>query len=481
MLSGFKTSFLIIVLFFFGLSVLSAQSQDELNRKKYFKYFQWRDSTFIPDPQYINQYNPAKPVWIPISEVVGSNIALNLFNNYVLGAPHARISFESIKHNFQHRWDWDADNLITNMWGHPFQGAIYYNLARSGGYGYWPSLGITAFGSWQWELFMEIEPPAINDFVMTSLGGALYGETFYRLSSLIISEGTSGAARFWRELAAGIYNPGRLFNRLVYGRSKRHLDIYLYEKEPNIGELGFGLNNVAEGTRFREGKKNPMITLNYRYGQPFLKNTYKPLDYFSLYVALNLKNQPGLGQFRIHGIVNGKQKTLSEGHQLLWGLFQYIDYLHNNVYEIAGVSFGPGLAYRNYAMKKHHLAALVNAAFMPMSAANSDYAPNYKVEALDSARTYNMGMGASAKIKLLWVFPVGQLTVNYSFWWVHTLHGAPGDEKIGILEPVFQIYVTRRWFIGLQYLLYHRRGIYRDYDNVNIRNNEQRLFFGFKF
>ncbi|HID38292.1 MAG TPA: DUF3943 domain-containing protein [Calditrichaeota bacterium] len=46
------------------------------------------------------------------------------------------MSFESIKNNFQHRWDWDADNLITNMWGHPFQGAIYYNLARSSGYGY---------------------------------------------------------------------------------------------------------------------------------------------------------------------------------------------------------------------------------------------------------------------------------------------------------------------------------------------------------
>ena len=474
---------ILIGIFFLQINIncLPAQQDFAVSKQPSLNFLQWRDSTYIPDPKTVQKLNPIKPIWVPFLEALASNVALNLFNNYIVGAPHARISFESVKNNFSHRWDWDADNLITNMWGHPFQGAIYYNLARSSGYGYWTSLGVTAFGSWQWELFMEVEPPAINDFVMTSLGGALYGEAFYRLSSLIISESTKGTKRFWKELAAGIYNPGRLINRLIYGRVNRHIDISLYEKEPNIGELGFGLNNVAEGAGFHEGKKNPMVTLNYRYGQPFLKRTYKPLDYFNLYVAINLKNQPVLGQFRIHGIVNGKQKTISGKHQLLWGLFQYIDYLHNNVYEIAGVSIGPGIAYRSLAFKRHHLAGLINFAFMPMAAANSDYAPNYKVEALDSARTYNMGLGSSAKIRLYWVFPLGQLTINYSYWWVHTLQGAPGDEKIGILEPVLQVYLTRRWFIGLQYLLYHRRGIYKDYDNINYRNNEQRIFFGFRF
>ncbi|HID39058.1 MAG TPA: DUF3943 domain-containing protein [Calditrichaeota bacterium] len=471
-----------ILLIVIPVSLLPAQEKNNFYTDVTKKNIFWRDTSLTPDPALVEKYNPDKSPWTPFAEAISINIALNLFNNYVTGATYARISFESIRNNFKGGWDWDADNLITNMWGHPFQGAIYYNFARSSGYGYWTSLGVTAFGSWQWEFFMEIEPPAINDFIMTTFGGAMYGEMFYRFSNLILNESLSGGKRFWRELGAGIYNPGRLINRLIYGRSGRIVEEQLYEIEPNVGELTFGVNNVADNLDFKNGDRNFMVTLNYLYGRAFLKRSYKPMDYFRFKFVLNFGgNQPGLGQFRIHGIVLGKQKTVGNGHKLLRGLFQYIDFLHNNVYEIAGYSAALGIAWRSPYDKKHTFIANMNIGIMPMSAANSDYAPNYVVETLDSARTYNMGAGGSARFSFSWIFPIGSLSFDYSFWWVHTLQGAPGDEYIGILEPKLKFRITRHWVIGLQYLLYHRRGIYADYNNIDLRNNEQRLFLGYRF
>ena len=470
-----------LILIVCPLLSFSQNASDRISEQKTTSLF-WRGTVYIPPPELVERFNPPQPVWLPFAEALGSNIALNLFNNYVLGAHHARISFESVKNNFKGGWDWDADNLITNMFGHPFQGAVYYNFARSSGYGYWTSLGVTAFGSWQWEFFMEIEPPAINDFIMTSFGGAMYGEMFYRFSDLILNESLSGSKRFWRELAAGIYNPGRLFNRLIYGRASRYLEEDLYESQPNVGEITIGPNNVAEGTDLQNGDKNLVFTLNYLYGQPFRSRTYKPMDYFRFTTLLNFGGkQPVLGQFRIHGIIVGKQKSLGDGNRLLWGLFQYIDYLKNNVYELAGYSLAPGIAFRTPTSKKHILITNLNLGVMPMGAANSDYAPHYKVEALDSARTYNMGWGASARASLSWLFPLGTFNLDYSFWWVHTLQGAPGDEYIGILEPKIRFRLTRHLNIGLQYLLYHRRGIYAEYDNIYLRNNEQRLFLSYRF
>jgi hypothetical protein len=59
------------------------------------------------------------------------------------------------------------------------------------------------------------------------------------MSNLIIDESLTGSARVWNEIGAGIFNPGRLFNRLIYGRTARTTTKKLYEKRLFLGELGF--------------------------------------------------------------------------------------------------------------------------------------------------------------------------------------------------------------------------------------------------
>jgi hypothetical protein len=75
---------------------------------------------YVPDPALVNEFNPRKPLWIPIVESIGLNLALGAFNAYVTQSEFAKISFKTIKHNHEMGWATDADALITNMFAHPF-------------------------------------------------------------------------------------------------------------------------------------------------------------------------------------------------------------------------------------------------------------------------------------------------------------------------------------------------------------------------
>lgn len=325
-----KTFLSILLLIFISFQVITAQSlyssgQDSLISSK----------SYVPDPALVEKYNPRKPLWTPFAEAVGLNLALGAFNTYIGKSEFAKISFKTVEHNFERGWATDADEFSTNMFAHPFHGAMYYNFSRSSGYNFYTSLGVAAFGSWQWEFFMENEPPAFNDWVMTSYGGSMLGEMFYRLSNLILDESKIGWPRFWNELAAGVFNPGRLFNRLIYGRATRITNEKLYERQPFLGEVAFGMNNVAEGANLKDGTRNPMFTLDFAYGKLFSKKSFKPFDFFKFNAALSFgSNTPLFAQLRLYNIFAGKVvKTANDG-RFLYGIFGHYDYLENNVYEV---------------------------------------------------------------------------------------------------------------------------------------------------
>ena len=90
-----------------------------------------------------------------------------------------------------------------------------------------------------------------------------------------------------------------------------------------------------------------------------------------------------------------------------------------------------------------------------------------------------MGPGAHAKMEHFLRFSFGTLYLGYSFWWIHTWDGAPGDEFIGMLTPQLKVHIYKRWFLGLEWRLYHRVGIYDDFPDRDYRNNEQRLFIAY--
>ncbi len=467
----------IFVLFFlcqFFVGLLFAQGSFNL------KHNNSESSLFTPNrtnesEKLRNKLNPRKPLWFPISEAIGLNLGLGAFNTYVTKHDFAKISFKTIKRNFERGFSWDGDNFEGNMFAHPFHGTIYYNLSRSSGYSFWASYGVAALGSLQWEFFMENTPPAFNDWIMTPVGGSLIGEVFYRLSNLIIDESTSGSERFWRELGAGIFNPGRLFNRLISGRTSRIASNNLYEKEPVSFNLGLGMNNVADGTNFENGEKNLILAFDFHYGDPFGKKTFKPFDTFRLYIEFNFWRQPFLGRFRLYGILAGKRISIEGGGKLVYGIFGHFDYLRTDLYQVGGVSIGGGLLFRTPRSNDLEFIFSGHLAALPMGAANSEYAESFEVEYLDEVKNYNMGPGAHSKVEAAIKANWFALKLNYSSWWIHTATGALGDEFIHILAPKLTFFLNDVLSLGLIYLLFHRSGVYDDFPDVDLTNNEQRI------
>ena len=74
-----------------------------------------------------------KHFWRAGAETIGFNIGLWAFDRYVLDGHYAYISWNTIKENFKHGFEWDDDHLHTNMFDHPYNGSIFFNAGRSNG------------------------------------------------------------------------------------------------------------------------------------------------------------------------------------------------------------------------------------------------------------------------------------------------------------------------------------------------------------
>ena len=131
-----------------------------------------------------------------------SNFVPWLVHELPPGQSENRISQLSVRswwRNLETGWQWDDNAVQWNFFAHPAQGSLYFNAARSNGYGYWTGLLFAALGSFQWECCGETHYMSLNDWITTSIGGAAVGETMYRLSSwcsttrLVVASGCCGS------------------------------------------------------------------------------------------------------------------------------------------------------------------------------------------------------------------------------------------------------------------------------------------------
>ncbi|HQF56777.1 MAG TPA: DUF3943 domain-containing protein, partial [Fibrobacteria bacterium] len=158
------------------------------------------------------------PSWIaPTMQIFGINMAMGSVNRFVRDVEYAKIDRETIWHNLSSEWVWDDNNFEVNQIGHPVQGSLYYSAARANGHGYLMGLAYTTLGSIHWEYFMETEPPALNDLITTRMGGAMIGETTWRLAELLSGESTGERVGWLRKSGAFLVNPMFGMDRLING------------------------------------------------------------------------------------------------------------------------------------------------------------------------------------------------------------------------------------------------------------------------
>lgn len=393
------------------------------------------DSTESPHP------------WRAVGEVALANGMIHLTGRYLMNEPYAKTALHSIRRNLNSGFVWDDDNFLLNHVGHPTEGTLYYNAARSSGMNFWQSLPFVFAGSLMWEMAGEREKPSINDMITTTVVGAGLGEVTHRLAGRIIREQEHGPRRFFREVSAALINPAQGFNRLVTGRAWkiRHDDRAALEEhdghpadekaddDSDAPRLMLGGSYLAASDDFQNGRVLPFFAFSIDYGQAADGEQHHiPYDFFTGEAALNFgKGQP----FASHLQVTGRlcSMPIADNRQMVGelGLYQFFDYenyeLKDSTHtapfpygEMASVGPGitlvmPQLTPVLSAEQRFYVKGIV------LGASKTDY---YHVD----KRSYNYGSGyGSAMMSRLKWQKVGMVQLDADYLHLYTISDKWGD------------------------------------------------------
>lgn len=372
--------------------------------------------------------------WLAAAEVFGINAFVWSFDRFATNSDFARINIKTIHNNIKTGFVWDNDRLSTNHFAHPYHGNLYFNSARSNGLNFWQSLPYSIGGSLMWEVCAEIEPPALNDWIATSLAGACIGEIAHRSSAIILDDSKTGWARFGREASAFLVNPIGGLNRIISGDAfKTRRDQYLYhdfEGTPLDMSISVGNRHLCDESKFFRGENNPYLQFYLEYGDAYDDTKTAPYDFFSLEVTAGLSsNQPLFSSVQLLGRLY--EKTIDTGNDeamASWGIYQHYNYydshpvkkgLNQTPFRLSEtVSVGPGVSVllpKTGIVDKLEQRFFVSAILL--GASKSDY-----LSILN--RDYNMGNGFSLKSKTFIEFAkTARLILNAKYYHIFTWKG----------------------------------------------------------
>src|SRR5512140_208689 len=223
------------------------------------------------------------------------------YDRYVSKADFAYISIETVKENFRNGFGYDRDDFNTNQASHPFHGSLYFNAARTNGYGYWESGAFTLAGSFLWECCMENTQPSINDIVNTTFGGMSRGEMAHRLGVMLRDNKATGLERVWREAAGAIVDPMGAFNRLVHGEMGSQFsnpDERFPSRFSVVADLGY--QHVGAGAA---DPNHGIVSIAAVYGDAFAGEIRKPFDTF--WLEADISATAGVSRVEGRGVLKG--------------------------------------------------------------------------------------------------------------------------------------------------------------------------------
>lgn len=423
------------------------------------------------DPEYNKRY----PLWIPAVEVFTTNALLLSVDRYVFKYSYSKeVSLNTWGHNIKTGWEWDNDRFGMNFIAHPYTGSLYFNTARSNGYGYFPSFFFAVEGSLMWEYFGENTLPSYNDIINTSINGAFLGEILYHLSSNILDDRTKGTGRVFREIAAGLLDPMRGLNRLLQGKSFRTTNKEVYEKEPLNISFYTGIHRTNEESQggFGNGTNSMMVNVQFDYGNPFEIRSRTPFDFFKLRADLDFGvGRKILDNITGYGILLGKNMQLGT-MPILAGGFQYYDYWDNKTFELGSIGFGGGAFSKLPISKTTELYTNVHLAFMPFGGNSTQVGPD-----TSQVRDYNFGGGFEGKLEsTLNLGKHATASLIYNYFMIRTYVGPPGDNFIGILKPRITAQIYKDLSIGFEHYVYYNDRYLRDFPAIHSVRTEQKIF-----
>jgi hypothetical protein len=420
------------------------------------------------------KFNKKYPVWKPAIEVLGINAFTWSIDRFILRSDFSHIGPSTWKYNIQKGWEWDTDRFGINFVGHPYSGSMTFNAARSQGYNYWQSFPFAVGGSLMWEYFGENTRPSYNDVVNTPVNGAFLGEIFYRVSSNILDDRTTGGERAFREVVAGLIDPVRGLNRLLQGKSFRHTHTEVYQKEPLNLTLSTGVHKINEDnkTLFGNGPINAVFNLQLDYGNPFEIRARKPFDVFRFRTEFSLgSGRKILDNILGYGILFGN--TTHWGKlAVLYGAFQYYDYWDNKTFELGAIGFGGGLITKYPISKTINLYTNFHLSAIPLAGNSTRYGPD-----TSQVRDYTYNDGLSAKFET--TLNVGQhlsASVSYYYYILHTIVGPMGNNYVAILRPRLNVQIYKNLSLGFEHFQYYDDRYLKNFSPIFSVRTEQKIY-----
>lgn len=284
-----------------------------------------------------------KSYLLPAGEIVGFNILLNRFNYYFIDKQVYGTTYSTVRENLSSKWVVDTDPFAVNQFMHPYQGSVYFGLARSTGLGYWESLGYTFGGSLLWEIAGETGLPSINDLVTTGFGGTFLGEPLFRMASLLL-EGGGETPGFWREAGAAAISPPLGFTRHAFGDRFRSVfdsrdpAVYAYVR------LGWNkVDNVFDEVVSKKVKRHAATAdFHMAYGLPGKAGyTYtRPFDYFDFEFSANTANV--FENIMSRGLLVGREYEVGDTYRGIWGLYGSYDYISPQIFRVSSTALSLG-------------------------------------------------------------------------------------------------------------------------------------------
>ncbi len=419
-------------------------------------------------------YNKKYPFWKPAIAVVGINTFVWAEDRFIANADFSHIGAKTWAYNIKHGWEWDRDRFGINFIGHPYSGTLSFNAARSSGYNYLQSSIFSIGGSLMWEYFGENTRPSYNDIINTPVNGAFLGEIFYRLSSNILDDRTTGRERVFREIFAGIIDPMRGLNRLLQKKTFRRTNKEVYQKEPLNITLSGGLHQITNNsyTFLGAGPSNMVFMAQFDYGNPFEDRRRKPFDFFRLRTEVSLGvGRKILGDINGYGVLFGKNIQIGKMDALIGG-FQYYDYLDSKTFELGAIGFGGGLFTKLPLGKKNNLYSDIHIAGVPFAGNSLRF-----VSDTSQVRDYVFGGGLEAKVEAtLTLGKYATASVVYYYWWIHTYVGTAGNNLVGLLKPKITVQIYKNINLGLEHYIYYNDRYLNNAPASHSIRTEQKVF-----
>jgi hypothetical protein len=285
---------------------------------------------------------------IPAAEILGFQVLLNLFDRAYFGCCDYDTDLNSIKKNLHRSWKTDADGFTVNQLGHPYQGSMYFGLARSTGLNFWEGFLYSFVGSAVWEIAGETTRPSKNDQITTPIGGTFLGEALFRMANLWLEK--APVSPFWREVGAAVVSPPVGFNRLAFG--DRFKGIYPSNNPEYYSRFAVGVSTATQdqpGASTDVKRTEGIVDFALDYGLPGRPGYVyrRPFDYFTFQATAS--TGVGFESVMTRGLLFGTDYGKgTERYRGIWGLYGSYDYIAPQVFRLAssGLSLGTTLEWR---------------------------------------------------------------------------------------------------------------------------------------